>query len=109
MATVAAGVWRNRTRTVFTFLSILVAFILFGMLQGVNSAFSNAVQGANVNSIGSLTYTSLSLNYNFDGRWSGTVFGRVDNLFDRDPPFPLRSAYNDNNGRGYRLGVRFRL
>ena len=67
------------------------------------------VQGANVNSIGSLTYTSLSLNYNFDGRWSGTVFGRVDNLFDRDPPFPLRSAYNDNNGRGYRLGVRFKL
>jgi hypothetical protein len=37
-----------------------------------------------------------------------TVFGRVDNLFDRDPPFPLRSAYNDNNGRGYRVGVRFR-
>jgi hypothetical protein len=67
------------------------------------------VQGANVNSIGSLTYTSLSLNYNFDGRWSGAVFARVDNLFDRDPPFPLRSAYNDNNGRGYRLGVRFRF
>lgn len=44
-----AGLWRNRTRTAFTFLSILVAFILFGMLQGVNSAFSNAIQGANVN------------------------------------------------------------
>jgi len=37
-----------------------------------------------------------------------TVFGGVDNLFDRDPPFALRSAYNDNNGRGYHLGVRFR-
>ncbi|MEY4640476.1 MAG: hypothetical protein RLZZ227_470 [Pseudomonadota bacterium] len=70
------------------------------------------VQGANVNEIPNLHYTSLSLNYDFSGLlggWNGTVFGRIDNLFDRDPPFPLRNAYNDNNGRGYRVGVRFNM
>ena len=44
-----AGLWRKRTRTIFTLLSILVAFLLFGMLQGVNSAFSSAMENSNVN------------------------------------------------------------
>jgi len=44
-----AGLWRKRTRTIFTLLSIFVAFLLFGMLQGVNSAFSSAVRSANIN------------------------------------------------------------
>ena len=32
-----AGLWRKRARTVFTLLSITVAFLLFGLLQGVNA------------------------------------------------------------------------
>lgn len=44
-----AGLWRRRTRTVFTILSIVVAFLLFGILQGVNSAFSSAADKANIN------------------------------------------------------------
>lgn len=44
-----AGLWRRRTRTVFTILSITVAFLLFGILQGVNSAFSSAADKANIN------------------------------------------------------------
>jgi iron complex outermembrane receptor protein len=70
------------------------------------------VRGANINTVPNLHYTSLSLNYNVDklfGDWEGTVYARIDNLFDKEPPFPLRSAYNDNNGRGYRLGLRFRM
>jgi putative ABC transport system permease protein len=43
-----AGLWRKRTRTIFTLLSIVVAFLLFGMLQGVNSVFNNAVNAAAV-------------------------------------------------------------
>ena len=43
-----AGLWRKPTRTIFTLLSIVVAFLLFGMLQGVNSAFSSAAQRANI-------------------------------------------------------------
>ena len=70
------------------------------------------VQGASINTIPNLNYASLSLNYDLDGLfgdWNGTVYARIDNLFDRAPPFPLRNAYNDNNGRGYRVGVRFSL
>ena len=44
-----AALWRKKTRTVFTLASILVAFLLFGMLQGVNAAFNATVDRANVN------------------------------------------------------------
>lgn len=43
------GVWRKRTRTVFTLLSIVVAFLLFGMLQGVNAWLTSAVEESRVN------------------------------------------------------------
>jgi iron complex outermembrane receptor protein len=70
------------------------------------------VRGTNINTVPNLHYTSLSLNYDVDnlfGDWEGTVYARIDNLFDKDPPFPLRAAYNDNGGRGYRIGLRFRM
>lgn len=41
--------WRKKLRTIFTLLSILIAFLLFGMLQGVNAAFQRSVDKANVN------------------------------------------------------------
>jgi putative ABC transport system permease protein len=44
-----AGLWRKPTRTAFTFLSILFAFVLVGLLQGVNAAFSTGVEASNVN------------------------------------------------------------
>ncbi len=31
-----AGLWRKKTRTILTLLSIVVAFLLFGLLQGIN-------------------------------------------------------------------------
>jgi putative ABC transport system permease protein len=43
-----AGLMRKKTRSLLTLLSITVAFLLFGLLQGVNSAFSNSVQGAHL-------------------------------------------------------------
>lgn len=39
-----AGLWRKPTRTLFTFLSVIVAFVLFGLLQGMGSAFSLVVE-----------------------------------------------------------------
>lgn len=38
-----AGLWRKPARTLLTFLSIVVAFLLFGMLQGVDSAFERII------------------------------------------------------------------
>jgi len=38
-----AGLWRKPMRTVFTLLSIVVAFMLFGVLQGVNATFNRLI------------------------------------------------------------------
>lgn len=57
-----AALWRKKARTIFTLLSILVAFLLFGMLQGVNSAFNQAVEKANVNRL--ITTSSIALTEN---------------------------------------------
>jgi len=41
-----AGLWRKRVRTIFTLLSIAIAFLLFGLLQGVNAWFSGLISDA---------------------------------------------------------------
>jgi len=57
-----AALWRKKARTIFTLLSILVAFLLFGMLQGVNAGFNEAVERANVNRL--ITTSSIALTEN---------------------------------------------
>lgn len=44
-----ASLWRKRPRTIFTIASIFVAFLLFGVLQGINLAFDRVVEQAHVN------------------------------------------------------------
>ncbi len=39
-----AAIWRKKLRTVLTILSITVAFLLFGILQGVNAGFAHITQ-----------------------------------------------------------------
>jgi putative ABC transport system permease protein len=53
-----AGLWRKKTRTILTMLSIIVAFLLFGLLQGINQGFNTVVQNLNVNRL----YTSAKTN-----------------------------------------------
>jgi putative ABC transport system permease protein len=36
-----AGLWRKKTRTILTMLSIAVAFLLFGLLQGINQGIKS--------------------------------------------------------------------
>ncbi len=43
------ALWRKKVRTLLTLLSIVIAFVLFGMLQGVDAAFAATVSRANVN------------------------------------------------------------
>ncbi len=38
-----AGLWRKKTRTIFTLLSIVTAFFLFGMLQGLNLGIDSLI------------------------------------------------------------------
>ena len=39
-----ANLWRKRVRTILTMISVVVAFLLFGILDGVTSAFDLAVE-----------------------------------------------------------------
>jgi putative ABC transport system permease protein len=43
-----AGLWRKKTRTILTMLSIVIAFLLFGLLQGINQGMNNVYQNMNV-------------------------------------------------------------
>jgi putative ABC transport system permease protein len=43
-----AGLWRKKVRTILTMLSIVFAFLLFGLVQGVNQGFNQAVQKLDV-------------------------------------------------------------
>ena len=43
-----AGLWRKKARTIFTMLSIVVAFLLFGLLQGFNQGMNHIYQNLNV-------------------------------------------------------------
>jgi putative ABC transport system permease protein len=54
-----AGLWRKRTRTIFTLLSVVAAFLLYGLLQGVNAWLSNALDQSAVNRL----YTVSRISY----------------------------------------------
>lgn len=44
-----AGLWRKRLRTLLTLLSLVVAFLQFGLLEGVNGLFDSAVGRTQLN------------------------------------------------------------
>jgi putative ABC transport system permease protein len=48
MPLIWAGLWRKRARTIFTMASIVVAFLLFGLLQGINQGFNTVVENLEV-------------------------------------------------------------
>jgi putative ABC transport system permease protein len=43
------SLWRKKARTIFTLLSIVIAFLLFGLLQGVNAWLNAFGSGSNAN------------------------------------------------------------
>jgi putative ABC transport system permease protein len=44
-----SGLWRKRTRTIFTLLSIVMAFALFGILQGVDASLKQLTEKGRLN------------------------------------------------------------
>ncbi len=44
-----SSLWRKKARTIFTLLSIMIAFLLFGLLQGINAWMSAFGTGSNAN------------------------------------------------------------
>jgi putative ABC transport system permease protein len=49
MPLVWAGLWRKPVRSILTAGSIVIAFVLLGLLQGVNAGFDQAIAAANRN------------------------------------------------------------
>jgi putative ABC transport system permease protein len=43
---VLAGLWRKPARTILTFLSIVVAFVLFGILSAIDAGFAHQLEAA---------------------------------------------------------------
>jgi len=55
-----AGLWRKKTRTIFTMLSIVIAFLLFGLLQGINQGFGTAMSNLDVDRLYVTARTSMT-------------------------------------------------
>lgn len=55
-----AGLWRKKTRTVFTMISIVIAFLLFGLLQGINQGFGTAMANINADRLYITARTSMT-------------------------------------------------
>ena len=82
-----------------------------GKIDNTRIAGAATAQGANINHVGSTAYTNLSMSYDLAPMSDNdlSVYLRVNNLFDRAPPFPNTGGLGifDEVGRAYRLGVRF--
>ena len=78
-----------------------------------NAAVPGTATSLNINSIPSRTYFNLAGHWtlieNQDTKRKVELFATVDNLLDKDPPFPsFDGIYYDLVGRAYRGGIRFR-
>ena len=51
LALIWAGLWRKRTRTTLTLCSVAVAFVLIGVLAGVDAAFAHLLSIARLDRI----------------------------------------------------------
>lgn len=80
-----------------------------GVLDNTRVYGEISASGTNVGELGSIHYTNLLLNWRvpFAGAADTSVYLRVSNLFDREPPYPLTGGqFIDQVGRAYRLGFR---
>ena len=55
-----AGLWRKKTRTVFTMISVVIAFLLFGLLQGINQGFGSAMANLDIDRLYVSARTSMT-------------------------------------------------
>ena len=56
-----AGIWRKRSRAILIFLQVVIAFALFGVLQGLSSAVDHAIASTHVDRL----YVGSKLNLGF--------------------------------------------
>src|SRR5215469_4703895 len=56
-----AGIWRKRSRSILIFLQVIIAFALFGVLQGLSSAVNHAITSSHADRL----YVASKLNLGF--------------------------------------------
>jgi putative ABC transport system permease protein len=106
-----SSLWRKKTRTVFTLLSIFVAFVLFGLLMTIRTAFSFGVEIAGLDRLVLINKVSLimPLPVSYEGRlqttpgvttvthntWFGGVYQDPSNFFAQIAvePEPFMAIY----------------
>ena len=106
-----SNLWRKKTRTVFTLLSVFVAFLLFGLLMTIRTAFTFGVEIAGVDRLGLIHKVSLimPLPVSYQGRlqatpgvllathntWFGGIYQDPSNFFAQIAvdPEPFMSLY----------------
>lgn len=103
-------------------LSVEQRFFGAGKIDNTKIAGQASLNGANINRIAATWYTNLYIAVAPAGRSARglELFGRVDNLFNRWPPFPspvvaeanivgAQGTAFDQVGRAYRVGARFKF
>jgi putative ABC transport system permease protein len=55
-----AGLWRKKTRTILTMVSVVIAFLLFGLLQGINQGFGTTLSKLDVDRLYVSARTSMT-------------------------------------------------
>ena len=58
-----AGLWRNRARTVLTLCSIAIAFVLIGLLAGVDAAFAHQLAISRLDRLLVTSQTTMPISY----------------------------------------------
>jgi len=100
-----ANLFRKRTRTTLTLLSVVVAFLLFVLLRSISAAFDSGIQvssadrlviGAKYSQIDLLPYNQLQQILTVEGveavthsNWFGGVYQDPKNFFAKYPVDPL--------------------
>ena len=103
-----AALFRSKTRTLLTLLSVVAAFLLFGMLDSVRVAFNSGGQVSGANRMITMSRLSITqmLPYSLDAQvravpgvrkaayaaWFGGVYRDMNNFF---PNFSVRPDYLD--------------
>jgi putative ABC transport system permease protein len=106
-----SNLWRKKTRTVFTLLSVFVAFLLFGLLMTIRTAFTFGVEIAGLDRLVLIHKVSLimPLPVSYQGRlqatpgvllathntWFGGIYQDPSNFFAQIAvdPEPFMSLY----------------
>src|SRR5665213_1072559 len=91
-----AGLWRKPTRTALTLLSIVVAFILFGILSGIDAGIAHALQSSRLDRLFTDSRFGAPMNLSYAGQ-----IARVPGVALVAPRRGLYGYYQDpKNGMG---------